>query len=105
MDHLDCLGILDSEVLFVANGLHEILVNELSNTPPSGAVVHGQEMVTLSNRVSYNRRRAMTINAALLIKKAFDEPSIRDHECSVAETLKGEYSAKFLSPLRQPSLT
>lgn len=98
--HLGSFRVLNMDVLFFADRLHEVLVYELSNFPPSFAIVHNQKMVTLSDQISHERGWPVTVYVALLIQKTLYELAIRYYDGGIRETFQTENSTEFPSPFR-----
>lgn len=76
MNHLDCFRILNMNMFFVANRLHEVLMNELSDHAPSLPIIHHQKVITLSDQAGYKGRGPVTVNIAFLIEQISDEFAI-----------------------------
>ena len=98
--HLGSFRVLNMDVLFFADRLHEVLVHQLPNLPPSFAIVHNQKVVTLSYEISHERGWPVTIYVALLVQKTLYELAIRYYDSGVCETFQTENSTKFPSPFR-----
>lgn len=46
-NHLNRFRMLNVDMLFLAHGLHEILMDQLPNLSPGLAIVHDQKMISL----------------------------------------------------------
>ena len=51
--HLRCLGMLNVNMLLLAHGLHEVLMDQLSNHLPSFSIVHDEKMIALGDQLSH----------------------------------------------------
>ena len=102
MNHLRCFCVLNMYMSFLAHRFHEELMNKLSNLAPRLTIIHNQQMITLSDEVSYNGSRPVAVDIALLIKQGLNQLAVGYYEGGVHESFKTENSSKFPSPFCQP---
>jgi len=68
VNHLDCLCMLNMDVLLLTDRFHEILMNELSDFAPLFAIIHDQKVVSLSDQTSHQRGWPIAVYVALSVQ-------------------------------------
>ena len=66
--HLSGLRVLNMDMLLLAHGLHEILMDHFPDLPPCLAIIHNQKMITLGYQSSYDGSRSVAVNVTFLIE-------------------------------------
>lgn len=51
VQHLDRFSVLKRQVLSLTLRFHEVLVDDLAKAPPSGSMIHDQEMIAPDDQV------------------------------------------------------
>ena len=96
--HLTRLSFLDLPVLVFAHGLHEGLVDELPHRPPSGSVLHHQDMISPRHQIRNEGLRPVAIERAFLVQEILDILPVADHERGILEPFQGKNAPVLLSP-------
>ena len=101
VNHLNRFRVLNLNMLLFAHGLHEVLMDKFSDLTPCFAIVHDQEMVSLSDQVGNYRRRAIAVYVAFLIHEALDKFAVRNDEGRIREPLQAKDASELSSPFFQ----
>lgn len=100
--HLRRFRVLNMDMLLLAHGLHEILMDQLPDLPPRLPVIHHEEVIALGDHSSHDRSRSVAVNVAFLVEQILDELPVGYDERGIRESLQAENPSEFSSPLRQP---
>lgn len=101
---LSGLSVLEVDVLLLAHGLHEVLVDQLSDAPPLFAVLHQQQVIALCDEVPDVGHRAVTVQTTLPVQQLLNHMRVGNDECCVGEALKCVNAAILLCPFRESAL-
>ena len=68
VDHLNRFRMLDVDMLLLANRLHKVLMDNLSDLSPCFAIVHNEKVISLSDQFGHYGNWPVTEDVAFLIK-------------------------------------
>ena len=99
--HLSRFRVLDVDVLLLAHWLHEILMHQFPDLSPCLAIIHEEEVITLSDQSSHDGSRSVAVNVTFLVEQIFDKLPVGYDEGGIGESLQTEDSPEFSRPFGQ----
>lgn len=98
VEQLAGLGLLEWQVVFHDDALHEVLVDDLAVSLPDFAVVRDQDVVAAGDQVvRHVAMWAVAVDAGFLVDELLDELSVGEDDGGGWAKFEGEYAPVGLS--------
>ena len=102
MQQLNCLSMLDLEVMIIAHGFGQVLMDLLPQHPPSRRIIHEKDVVAFPNHLANLILWTITGNGASFLQELLDDAAICENHCCRGPQFESVHAPILFCPFGEP---